>query len=210
MVKIPLPPDAYNTCSPLIYTLAAETLLNRIFKPKKYNTQPLTFRDVGPISRFDHHRFPVKDPNQDSQRGILYAAFTLSGCFVEIFGDQRTIHFKELEEYQVAELTVTSDLKLLDLRKNGAMLVGANAALSKIADRDISQKWSRYLYNHPENFEGIIYANAHNDEDAIALYERAKNRLSYNPNNVVGLNDTSLITSIIEITINHNLYLEFS
>lgn len=207
MVKIPLPPDSYDQCYPLVYVLKPGTLLYRIFVPEPYKNTPLTFRHFGPKSRFDHHNFSLTKPQNDPHRGILYAAFTFSGCFVEVFGDQKVVSIKELDQCQIAELAVDGELKLIDLRKNGAMLVGANATLAKVADRKISQSWSKYLYNYRDQFAGLIYYNAHNDEEAIALYERASSSISTNLTTSLSLSDPLLRDVILEIAKDHNLYI---
>src|SRR5690606_23706211 len=44
----------------------------------------------------------------------------------------------------------------------------------------LSQPWSRYFYETPDTYgliDGLCYLNAHNDEPAILLYERARDAL---------------------------------
>jgi hypothetical protein len=70
----------------------------------------------------------------------------------------------------------------------GAMRVGSVAALAKIADRPVSQAWARHLYAHPAidaRVAGFLYRNAHNDEDAVVLFERAEGALGLHPDNPV-------------------------
>lgn len=108
------------------------------------------------------------------ERGIYYGADTVSGCVVEIFGDDGRI---ECANRRLALARLTRQARLLDLRRNGAMRAGSVAALAKVADRPVSQQWSRYFYENEANYtliDGIAYLNAHNDEDAIALYERVE------------------------------------
>ncbi len=52
------------------------------------------------------------------------------------------------------------------------MRAGSVAALSAIADRDLSQAWSRHLYaSHA--IDGFLYSSGHSSESEIALYDRA-------------------------------------
>lgn len=84
-------------------------------------------------------------------------------------------------EKHVASPIITRELQLLDLRGRGAMRAGSVAALSQNADYGLSQSWSRYFYQHPAvytSIDGILYANAHNGGDAVALYERAAGALA--------------------------------
>ncbi len=53
----------------------------------------------------------------------------------------------------------TRPMQLLDLRGSGAMRAGSVAALSAIADRDLSQVWSRHFYAF-HAVDGLVYSNA--------------------------------------------------
>jgi hypothetical protein len=68
------------------------------------------------------------------------------------------------------------------------MMAGTNSAIAKVPDRMLSQEWSRYFYTTPKTYaevDGLIYLNAHNDEEAIALYERAGDALRCPPDRVM-------------------------
>lgn len=204
MVRIALPPPT-NPPVPSIYPLAVGSKIIRIFDPTWYQTQALTFRYNGPRHRFDHHRGLITNPQDDPERGIYYAAFTLSGCLVECFGDTGVI---EINEQCVCQVEITRVIKLLDLRGSGAMKAGSVAALAKTADRTVSQQWSRYFYDAERIYsriDGIIYFNAHNDEVAIALYERAIDGLACSQNQVIRLDHTQLRPAIQATALENNL-----
>ena len=60
------------------------------------------------------------------------------------------------------------------------MKAGTVAAICKDSNHRFSQDWSRFFYDSGyvySQIDGIIFGNAHNDEDAFALYERAENKL---------------------------------
>lgn len=204
MVRIALPDPHLNPPpQPLFKTFPTGTQIVRIFDPSRYQTGPLTFRHYGPLARFDHQR--GTKPCDDLDRGIYYAALTLSSCVVEVFGDTRVI---DITAEQVALITLTQPLKLLDLRGAGAMRVGSVVALTNVAHRPLSQAWSRHFYEREDWFtciDGLIYANAHNGEDALALYERAQPSLAVNSNQVMNLNDVSLRPNLQKITLTHRL-----
>jgi len=103
--------------------------------------------------------------------GILYAGFTLSCCLVECFGDIGVI---DNQNRRLAFLQTTRPLLLLELRGRGAMPAGSVAALASTADRHLSQDWSRYFHATYPQIDGVIYRSAHNEEAAVALYERAE------------------------------------
>ncbi len=191
--------------SPCFHNLAVGSQIVRIFDPTKYQTQALTFRFNGPRHRFDHHRGDITAPQDDQERGIYYAAFTLSSCLVEYFGDTGVI---EIADQCVCRVSITRPLRLLDIRGSGAMKAGSVAALSKTADRVLSQEWSRYFYENEDIYsriDGIIYFNAHNDEEAISLYERASDGLDCPEDRVVRLAHPRLRPAIQKAALDNNL-----
>ena len=156
MVVVRMPPPVGGIIPTHVVIEGGEVLI-RIFDPTKHNATSTGFRNYGPVSRFDHHqKYPDKtDPN----RSAIYAAKTFSCCLVEIFGDDGVI---AIEQQQVAFLTLASNnnVRLLDLRGSGAMGAGTVAAISSVTQRDISQAWGKYFYEHPELYgeiEGLIF-----------------------------------------------------
>lgn len=176
-----LPPPPTVTPRPQHETVETQTALVRIFNPaSRYKTQASTYRYFGPLLRFDHHQPLTKEEavklngKEDPNRGITYWGFTLSCCLVELFGDTKIVEFKD---YEVAIATLEQPLLLLDIRDKGAMAAGSVAALGSVADRLVSQAWSRYFYLETDIYQkvdGILYSNAHNGEKAVALYERSE------------------------------------
>jgi hypothetical protein len=181
-----------------------------------YNPNQLFFRIYGPNARFDHHRGVGGDPKNkgdDPDRGIFYSAPTLSSCLVEVFGDTKVISEKDKngKPYFVAVPLLKRDLLLLDLRKDGAMRAGTITAISK-CQHQFSQKASRIFYDNTTIFgllDGLIYSNAHNDEDSIALYERAEGSLKCPGSNVIAINDARIRPKILSVANKHLLSVEF-
>ena len=184
-----LPPPPTVTPRPQYETVEARTALVRIFNPAtRYKTQANTYRYFGPLLRFYHQqpltleesaKFTLKGTashkgKEDPERGITYWGYTLSCCLVELFGDTKIVEF---HDYEVAIAIINKPLLLLDIRGTGAMAAGSVAALGSVADRLVSQAWSRYFYEQTDIYQkvdGILYSNAHNGEKAVALYERSE------------------------------------
>lgn len=205
MVEIAPPPPKVPPVKPALYSINEDKCLVRIFDPTRHNTNALSFRYYGSLERFDHQRYSRDAPATDEKRGIYYAGFTLSCCLVEVFGDRRTI---EVGNYCVASVELKRPLSLLDLCGTPAMANGTVVALSSVPDRDISQNWSRYFYDNYDTYtkvDGIIYHNAHNSEQSVALYERAFDALSCSPSNVMPLNHKVLRTEIRKVAQEHGL-----
>ncbi len=201
------PPPPRRRPNPIFHVLPSGTHLVRLFDSSRHSTTAVEFRCYGPLLRFDHHRSQGEEmePGTDIERGIYYAALTLSGCLVEIFGDTGVI---DLGRYLVAAPVLGRDLRLLDLRGKDAMRAGTKSAIAKVPDRTLSQAWSRYFYSTLEIYEevdGLIYSNAHNDEDALALYERAEDALECSPDRVMRLDDEALRAAILEAANDNDL-----
>lgn len=208
-IEVP-PPNSQIPISPVFEILPPKTKLRRIFNPTKYQTQATTFRYYGPIGRFDHHRHTISKPNRDPDRGINYWGFTFSCCVVEVFGDTRVIETQDLE---VALIELTQPLKLLDLRGSAGMKAGTVSAIAKTANRDLSQAWGRYFYEQTKIYDtiaGLIFSNAHNDEDAIALFERAEPQLKTASVTTLSLSSSAIRTSLLEAAIKNNLIFDLN
>lgn len=210
------------TPRPTFHTLDSGTQLFRLYRPSPFAPTPTTWRFFGPRARFDHQRgdggsapwvelpdedaVPLLTPADDAERGILYAAFTLSCCVVEVFD---AFDFLDPCGWEFVRLTSTRELKLLDLRGKGAMGVGTVAALSK-RRHAMAQAWSRYFYEDSafDNVDGLIYNGAHNDERALALYERASDGLRVTLQ--TPLESRRLRRRLLQVAEDHNLALDLA
>ena len=204
MVVVELPPPRRRP-DPLFHVLRPGDRIVRLFDPSRYGTTATGFRSHGPLLRFDHHRRrDDATPRNDPERGIYYAATTLSGCLVEVFGDTGVVY---LDRHRVALPLLRRDLRLLNLRGNGAM----KAAIAKVSERSISQAWARHFYETPEIYDyvdGLIYFNAHNDEVAFALYERAAGALECPPRRTMRLDDEALRAAVLEAADDNNFVVD--
>lgn len=205
MVAVEAPPSQ-TTPAPLFHTIPAGSHLYRIYNPAYPG-----FRFYGPLDmRFDHHTGAgaARTPALDVERGIYYAAFTLSSCLVEVFGD--ATRYIVRQGRLIARPRLLRDLRLLDLCGSGAMRAGTVAAIAKVPDRVVTQTWSRFFYERTDLYtvvDGIVFYNAHNDEAAVALYERAAEALFCpdDPAYVRPLDDPALLPAILAIAEDNNL-----
>lgn len=88
------------------------------------------------------------------------------------------------------------------------MRAGTVAAVSKKADRSITREWARYFYDNEAIYgtiDGLIYCNAHNDEEAVALFERAEDALLLHPGRTIDLGDPAMRTELQHIAVQNNL-----
>lgn len=116
--------------------------------------------------------------------GVCYAARTLEGAFAETCLRQvgaRLLAFSQTVARSVSVLTATAELRLAGLHGPGLAPTGATAAVSS-GTYDLSQPWSRAIYDHPAEVDGIAYRSNHdNGEFCVALFERSRGRLRSGP-----------------------------
>jgi hypothetical protein len=100
-------------------------------------------------------------------------------------------------------LRVERQIQLIDLRGIAARRAGTVAGIGSFVDVAFTQAWSRYLYETFGRADGLIYAAAHNGEDAIALYQRAAAKLTAAQD--VALNDPRIRTALLLACERNNL-----
>lgn len=144
----------------------------RIFRTA--HREPLHF-GRGPENRFDAPR---------GQYGVLYAADTLDGAFVEVFGrqpDLRILSVDSLAARSVAEISTSRALRLVDLRDEGLAAIGATGELTIGGRYPLARRWSLALWQHPSRPDGLWYRSRHvPSETSVALFDRVGDALNAN------------------------------
>ncbi len=153
-----------GTLLPKHETLSAGRIIHRVYDPTHFGATATGFRYDGPFARMDHH------VTMGGERGIFYAAPTYAGCLIEV-ADGPLLHIGHRRH---ATLRLQADLDMLDLRGNGALGAGTDAGIGKCA-HDEAQPWARYFYEeaHYGGVAGLWWFNSHNDDEALAVFERA-------------------------------------
>lgn len=112
--------------------------------------------------------------------GVLYAGADDYCAFIETFGHTTGVNLIEesdLDAKSMSFIPIKKSLQLVDLTGNGLAKIGADSRLC-VCDIEISKKWSRALFDHPAEPDGILYGSRHDpSRQAIAVFERAKPKL---------------------------------
>jgi hypothetical protein len=122
-----------------------------------------------PIHRFDE---PA------GQFRVCYLGTNLEVCFAETFlrnPPVRILALDDLSARNIATVEVRRDLRFVPLHGSSLARLGATAELASGGDYETSQLWSRALWEHSNQPDGILYRSRHDDSAfCVALYDRAK------------------------------------
>lgn len=163
----PLPPADFASRDLPVETVPAGTAFVRIHRT---GLGALYFGTSGD-NRFD---------NPDRSYGVCYAARTLEGAFAETLLRQvgaTLVSMATLASRSVTAVTVTEELRLVQLHGPGLARLGATASVSS-GTYDVSQPWSDTIHRHGATVDGIAYRSNHdNGERCAAFFDRCRSRL---------------------------------
>jgi len=126
-----------------------------------------------PVHRFD-------DPA--GQFRVCYLGTTLEVCFAETFlrnPPVRILALDDLTGRSIATVEVRHNLRLVPVHGSSLARLGVTAELAAGSDYVGSQFWSRALWEHNDQPDGILYRSRHDDSAlCVAVYDRAKEGLA--------------------------------
>jgi hypothetical protein len=160
-----LPPDVFSERKIPVEGLTAGVTLYRMHGNSH---GPVYFGKSGDY-RFD---------SPDRSYGVLYAAGTTAGCFVETLlrePGKDYVSESEISIRRITEIKIVANLSLAQLHGSGLYKMGATAA-SVSGDYSVSQAWSKAIHAHPQNLDGIAYRSVRdNSLVCYALFDRIPN-----------------------------------
>jgi hypothetical protein len=125
-----------------------------------------------PLHRFD-------DPL--SQFQVCYLGTGIDVCFAETFlrnPPVRILGLDDLAARSIATIEVLQELRLVTLHGPGLGRLGTTTEPVSASDYTRSQAWSRALWEHADQPDGLAYRSRHDDSAlCVALFDRAKRHL---------------------------------
>jgi len=171
------PPHDFERAELEIETIPLGRTFGRIYwgaypDPLGYGKSLSRFSD--PRRRVDANRF-----------GVLYLGDSLKVCFLEaVLRDRREglvddlpIDEVELTQRRYAEIATTADLRLVDLRDDGAVRMGVPTDVVRAQRQNLARRWSVAFHEHPVQPDGIVYPSRLNGATNLAIYDRAIGKL---------------------------------
>lgn len=142
--------------------------LDRYPDPLAFGKTPSRFSD--PRRRIESNRF-----------GVLYLGESLKVCFLEaVLRDRRDgivgdlpIAEEELYSRRYAEIETMAPLRLVDLRKDGAVVMGIPTDVHRASQQTLGRTWSAAIHDHPSAPDGIIYPSRLGGQSNLAVYDHA-------------------------------------
>jgi len=123
------------------------------------------------------------DPNRSF--GVLYLSFDFEGAFIEgcvhdsgLGKTAPLLSENYLRRRCLSKIRFARPLKLVDLSGSGLAAIGADARIFA-GEYRIAQRWSRAIWRHPRQPDGILYRSRHNPSlVCAAIFDRAPSATS--------------------------------
>jgi RES domain len=138
--------------------------------PAQYKTS--IFFDKTGKGRFD---------GSEQGYGIMYVGEdqfgTWAECYARVLGD-KGVNKKALQERDLYIITSDRPLILADLTGSSLTKIGVDARISS-GSRQMSRKWAKAIYLHPQKVDGIRYRSRHDDSRYLyGLFDRCEPHLT--------------------------------
>ena len=115
-------------------------------------------------------------------RSVCYLGTTLEVCFAETFlrnPPVRILALDDLAGRSIATVEVRRDLRLVPIHGSSLARLGVTAELASGSGYERSQLWSRALWEHGDQPDGLLFRSRHDDSAlSAAMYDRASDGLA--------------------------------
>ena len=113
---------------------------------------------------------------------VCYLGTTVEACFAETFlrnPPVRILAIADLANRSIATVEVRRELHVVTLHGPSLVRLGATSEVASSSTHDLSQAWSRALWEHADRPDGVAYRSRHDDSAmCVALHDRARDALA--------------------------------
>lgn len=145
-------------------------------------------------------RYRFDDPQTRSF--VCYLSTVEHGAFAETMLrtlPTRILSRADLAARSLTPIEVVRPLKLVRMYGAGLTRLGCTAAVATGQDYRRSREWSRALWVHDDQPDGILYHAAHDDETlSVALFDRARRSLRAKASSSLRLDDSVLMERFLD------------
>lgn len=136
--------------------------------------------------------------------GVLYMAQSREGAFIETLGDvsrnasvRGTLQREDFERRCWVLIRSVRPLHLVDLTGRGLARISADERLCA-GDYDVSRRWAKAIYEHPQHPDGIYYRARHDpSQRSVALFDRAEHGVTAHPDGTL-LTDAAMLARLLD------------
>ena len=172
LTPLPLPPKAATAIHAKLQRFDTANTFYRIhareFNPVFFGQKNAAFRFDDPLRRY----------------GVMYCGVVFLAAVVETLlhdteGRRPEFSRAAINARAVSLLSNSRPLRLVDLRGEGALSLGLDARIWS-SSYDVSQAWSRWLFEHKAGFDGILYPSRHSHRyECVALFDRCRRAIGH-------------------------------
>lgn len=171
LLSCPLPPsDLHSRRVPERVFNVPSTPMLRVHRNR---FSPLFFNRRSKSSNV--YRFDA--PNDEY--GVLYASPEFDACLAEtVIRDRFQTGALVIDESEITDRSISTlgivgrtDLLLADLTAP-LFAIGGSAAIASVSDYEIPNQWSKALYDHPKEFDGVYFFSRYSNMRSVALFDR--------------------------------------
>lgn len=138
-------------------------IIARVHAATPLGMGPGRSRFSSPRNRF-HLLYLAQDPMTAVAETIVRDRYEKSA--------ERLLHEEELDRYSIAVVRNPRPLLLLDLRNEGASLLGVSTDAVRAKTQAAGRRLSQSLYDDT-TFDGIVYMSRITNRQCVAVYDRA-------------------------------------
>lgn len=129
---------------------------------------------------------PSRFSDPDLQYAVLYATAAVRCTFWEVLGRnrftrrrRRQLPRSDVDARMLVSLCSTEPLRLVDLREDGPIRIGAPTAVVHDANHAAGRAFSTAIFHSVREAEGVLYQSRFTGDVCVAIFDKATHKLEF-------------------------------